>query len=76
MAAGKEKGLAGGRPKGGVHLLSLAIESIAGQGHPVLPADQPPQASYLGVKDLKGRAVAMGPDHALMIGRDQLSVFA
>ena len=55
-----------------VHALRVEVEP--GEGHVVLPADQPAYPAVLRVHDPQCRPVAHAPDRAFRTGRHQLAV--
>ena len=51
-----------------------AVDRVAGQRHPVLPADQPADAADRRVRHLQVVALADAVEEALVMGRHQLAV--
>jgi hypothetical protein len=59
-----------------VDLLPLGIECVAGERHPVLPADQATEAADRRIEHGERGAIAAPPDHALVVRGDKLAVDA
>ncbi len=53
---------------------SLAIQSIAGQGHIVFPTDQAANPTTWGIDHIQTQAIAKAPHHPLRVGRHELTV--
>ena len=66
--------LVDGRPDGDVDVLARFVERLAGERHPMLPADESADPAGGGVDCTKAFDVARAPDEPLGVGRNELPV--
>ncbi len=76
MAQGGLPGVASVSGRGQIDFHAFAIHGHPGQGHVVLPADEPSHSAQLRLEHDQGAAVSFTPDQPLGSGGFELAVFA